>query len=116
MSSGELSQVFAAIGHLGLKRHPLGGAIRLGGKPSMVANLPPLFLSILGTERSNPIVYGWDGLPKISGAPPFSTILAAYITLTLSAYAATTPKLWVIMMMATPSLLQISFNNSSICA
>ena len=76
------------IGHLAAN-HPCGGFIKFGGKPSIVANFPFLETSNLGTDLRRPIVYGWDGFLKIFAAVPVSIPLAAYITLTLSAYAAT---------------------------
>ena len=88
-----MAHLSIAYAHLALKEHPSGKKIRSGGRPSIGSNSAFLSSSNLGTDLSNPMVYGCLGLPYISLAVPLSIIFPAYITFTRSAYLATTPKL-----------------------
>ena len=54
--NGEALHFSFTIGHLAAKRHPSGGFIKFGGKPSIVANFPFLETSNLGTDLKRPIV------------------------------------------------------------
>ena len=55
-----------------------------------------------GSEPSRPHVYGCCGFSKSSSTGAGSTTAPAYITIISSASSATTPRSWVIMMMAMP--------------
>ena len=58
------------------------------------------FTSKWGTELRSPLVYGCLGLLKMSSTDPSSTIRPAYITATSLQVSATTPKSWVMSIIA----------------
>src|SRR5713226_3579939 len=92
LTCGHLSK---ALGHLGWKRHPVGGKIRLGTDP-LIEGYSIADESTLGTEASSPWVYGWRGFLKSSPTSATSTMFPAYMTATLSQTSATTARSWVI--------------------
>ena len=72
-----------------------------GGMPLMNAS-ESVRWSSEGSEASSPAVYGIPGRANTSSTAPTSTALPAYITMTRSATPATTPRSWLIRIIAAP--------------
>ena len=91
-------------GQRGLNGHPGGMLTSDGGAPLIGRSRRPTE-SARGMEDSSPTVYGIRGSVKTVSDPPVSTIVPAYITCTRSAMPVTTPRSWVIMMIAADELV-----------
>ena len=92
------------------------GLIRFGGVPSIGTSDIFCERSTRGTAPSRPMVYGWLGYLYRSSAFAISTGLPAYITRISSAIPATTPRSWVIIMVAAPVSSCALSITSSTCA
>src|SRR6185312_12610658 len=99
----------------GLNRQPVGMAWAGGTVPSIVRSRCSR-VSSDGIERSRPRVYGCWGSANSQRTGACSTTLPAYITTTSSTRSATTPRSWVIRMMAVPSSPCRRRSRSRICA
>ncbi len=85
----------------GAKRQPLGRSTRLGTLPGMTDS-SSLMAPTTGMEPISPRVYGWWGSRYRDTTSVCSTISPAYMTATRSHISATTPRSWVMRMMAVP--------------
>ena len=103
-------------GQRGWKWQPDGRLIRLGGRPEIGTSSSPRGLSRRGIDLSSPQVYGCWGEPKIASVGARSTIRPAYMTAISSVISATTPRSWVMMMIAIPSRDWRSSRRARICA
>src|ERR1035437_3080831 len=92
-------QMSSAQEQRGWNRQPTGRLVSEGGCPSIEYSRLS-FRSSRGTELIRAIVYGCLGALNSSLVEAFSTNLPAYITPTLWQSSATTPKSWVIKIMA----------------
>src|SRR5438874_1815197 len=108
-------QMSITYGHRGWKRHPCGGFSSEGGCP-LIWTRRSRSVSSRGREPSRPHVYGMCGRRKIESTDPCSTTSAAYMTTTSSAVSATTPRSWVMMMIALSNSSWSLFIRFRICA
>src|SRR5215472_5792406 len=98
---------------------PATRCLRFGTTPGISANLVCAAASeapSLGTALSRPRVYGCRGERNSSATGASSTLRPAYITMTRSAISATTPRSWVMRMMAAPTRCLRSVMRLRICA
>src|SRR6516165_317667 len=98
---------------------PAMRCLRFGTTPGISANLVCAAASeapSLGTALSRPRVYGCRGERNSSATGASSTLRPAYITMTRSATSATTPRSWVMRMMAAPTRCLRSVMRLRICA
>src|SRR6266404_7957342 len=102
-------------GQRGWKRQPVTGARGLGTWPSIAASRS-CSMSSLGIEPSSPTVYGCCGSAKSAATVARSTMRPAYITTTSSSRSGTTPRSWVMRMIAVPVSSRSVRIRSSICA
>ncbi len=98
------------------KRAPIDELRHRGGRPGMAWNVLVRLAANLGTQRSNPTVYGWAGWSNRSRTLALSITRPAYITTTRSQWPATMPRLWVIRMAPRFERKTSSSNSSRIWA
>src|SRR4051812_49126212 len=103
-------------GQRGWKEQPLGGLIRLGGRPGIGTSGASRGTSRRGIERSRPHVYGCSGALRMLSVDARSTIRPAYITPTSSAVSAITPRSWVVITTAVFSSCWRRPMSARICA
>jgi hypothetical protein len=90
-SGNSTTQGEKAKGHLGVKGHPLGRSTSEGGEPSIATRFSRRS-SIDGIDLRSPHAYGCCGELKSSRAGPYSIARPAYMTSTVSAVSAMTPR------------------------
>src|SRR5829696_4884550 len=116
-SSGTSDQdCSSARGHLSAKAQWPGSSASEGTLPGISCSRPFRAAPARGTAPSSPIVYGCCGWAKSSCTGASSAFRPAYITTTLSARSATTPRLCVIRTIAVPSRSRTSRRRSRIPA